>query len=73
MRWAPTKENERNGRFHLWTEIVDHDGQPVRRRTASPLEPDAFIVAAFGFDRDAALRKIEQGKPAIERLATTQL
>lgn len=70
MRWSEIREAKHGGRWHLWAELVDEDGQPIRR-PCPPTEPGAFIVAAFGFDRKSALRKIEADMPRIERLALT--
>lgn len=67
MQWSRTHEAKHGDRWHLWAELLDEHGQPLRGAPGS----NAFIVAAFDHDRNAALRKIEADKPRVARLVTT--
>lgn len=65
MQWSRTHEAKHGDRWHVWAELLDDNGQPVR------CAPFAFIVAAFDHDKSAAIRKIEADKPRICRLAAS--
>lgn len=62
MIWSATREHRQGERWHLWAELSDENGQPIRQ----PSNDCAYIVAAFGTSREEAVAKIERDKPLIE-------
>lgn len=60
--WSATHEHRQGERWHLWAELSDENGQPIRH----PGNACAYIVAAFGASKEAASAKIERDKPLVE-------
>lgn len=62
MIWSATREHRQGERWHLWAELNDESGQPIRK----PGNDCAYIVVAFGPSKEAAAAKIERDKPLVE-------